>query len=68
MHSPELADLSARMIEVRERLTAAYYDSNCNSQDPRVATLSREFDRLCNAWIRLHRFDQVSKRGRAKRR
>lgn len=59
MQSPELADLSARMFELRKRLTAAYYDSNCNSQDPRVATLSREFDHLCNVWIRLHRFDQL---------
>lgn len=59
MQSPELANLSARMLELRERLTAAYYDSNCNSQDPRVTTLSREFDRLCNDWIRLNRFDQI---------
>ncbi len=59
MKSPELAELSARMLELRERLTAAYYDSNCNSQDPRVTSLSREFDRLCNDWIRLHRFDQI---------
>jgi len=60
MSSRELADLSARMVEVRARLTAAYYECNCNSQDPRVATLSQEFDRLCNDWIRLQRFDWLA--------
>lgn len=61
MKSTDLMELSARMVELRERLTAAYYDSNGNAQDPRVALLSQEFDRLCNDWIRLHRFDQIFK-------
>lgn len=63
MKPPSMAELSARMLEIRRRLTDAYDACDCNAHDPTVTSLSQEFDRLCNDWIRLQRFEALSEKG-----